>query len=926
MLTTVATLSTDLSPYTKIPVTFRRPDGSVGFSNTAFVGQLGWSGMSGAAAAVGVPASFKSFCIDGLQFVSAGRATTFPTFSPAIAAAPLGGAPAIGVSRASLLESFWRQYGPASAAGFADKTDAAAFQLAVWEIINDATATGTRLTADLTSGQFSVGTAGRTLPAYQRAQQWLAGFDSTAPARSSVVLYALQSPTSQDQIVAVPTVDLDVDSDNTGAISRSAGEEGLEEQSGRPGVLVPVGGDRVPMVVEVPAGQAATLEIIKGADRVAVWTAAANGQRILSHQAPSNVITASTTLWVEGLTPSVGMADVAFRLSVSGGPGLAASSDIVHATTVAVDLSIDNLAIQIEDEGGAVIWKNSDFSRQLVAPMAFQSEPGLTRYLPDYTSTNTIDPEYRRQFTPAKATITAGMATGYNFQFSLQDSPSVTLWTMNPWEGFVPAEGGWWRIPVGKLVSPKSLADTTIDFWIEGLATTGYAEGSIGFSAVAKVGPLVVPSLVDTARYTVVDLGLGVDGNRDGTIHFSDSYDRQLTFWLNEDCDVLADPGLAGAVLYDRLGMPYETDDDTCSTTDADDERIATRRDLEDLAALHLVVDPVFQGTNSPFVRSFDRQQAPRRDRPLVRFDLTLGIPGTNLRLFRAAEDSATAHVDNAEIASLQRSNPRFAYNAEDFVVTGLSRGESAIVGDMVVYSQFDNDSRSQRPHFLFEAFGRPAKTILSFTVTVTYPRSSDDAEERSTSRTHTLDLDLRSVTSFYTRTQVPYREPDGTDERFVVVSPDGVMPHLPDVSSHRNMATTTQAPFLGGPETVVLVHGWNMTDGTETPGSRTDSKKAFAETSFKRLYWQGFRGSFISFEWPTFSGVDSYSASEYQAYRSGRALMHFLEARQAAGPTHLLAHSMGTVVAAEALRQWATDGRPGHLVANYVAMQGAIS
>ena len=341
MLTTVATLSTDLSPYTRIPVTFRRPDGSVGFSNTAFVGQLGWSGMSGAAAAAGVPASFKSFCIDGLQFVAAGRATTFPTFSPALATAPLGGAPAIGFSRASLLESFWRQYGPATATGFADKTDAAAFQLAVWEIINDATATGTRLTADLTSGQFSVGAAGRTLPAYQRAQQWLAGFDATAPARSSVVLYTLQSPTAQDQIVAVPTVDLDVDSDNTGAISRSAAEEGLEEQSGRPGVLVPVGGERVPMVVEIPLGQAATLEIIKGADRVAVWTAAANGQRILSHQAPSNVFTASTTLWIEAIAPSVELADVAFKLSVSGGPGLQASSDTVHATTVAVDLDLD---------------------------------------------------------------------------------------------------------------------------------------------------------------------------------------------------------------------------------------------------------------------------------------------------------------------------------------------------------------------------------------------------------------------------------------------------------------------------------------------------------------------------------------------------------------------------------------------------------
>jgi hypothetical protein len=34
----------------------------------------------------------------------------------------------------------------------------------------------------------------------------------------------------------------------------------------------------------------------------------------------------------------------------------------------------------------------------------------------------------------------------------------------------------------------------------------------------------------DLVRFTVLDAGLGVDGNRDGTIDFADSYDRQLTF------------------------------------------------------------------------------------------------------------------------------------------------------------------------------------------------------------------------------------------------------------------------------------------------------------------------------------------------------------------------------------------------------------
>ena len=197
MLATTATLSGDLSGFTQIPVTFLRPDGSVGFSRTAYVGQLGWSAMTGDTAAAGVPAAFKSFCIDGLQSVAPGT-NSFAEVRPLAASSLLG------ATRAGLLADFWRQYGPADAAGFADKTDSAAFQLAVWEIINDGLPVGTRLASDLATGQFSVAAAGRAMPAALRAAQWLAGFDTTAPGKTAVALHALQDPTRQDQVVCVP--------------------------------------------------------------------------------------------------------------------------------------------------------------------------------------------------------------------------------------------------------------------------------------------------------------------------------------------------------------------------------------------------------------------------------------------------------------------------------------------------------------------------------------------------------------------------------------------------------------------------------------------------------------------------------------------------------------------------------------------------
>ena len=334
MLATTATLSGDLSGFTQIPVTFLRPDGSVGFSRTAYVGQLGWSAMTGDAAAAGVPAAFKSFCIDGLQSVAPGT-NSFAEVRPLAASSLLG------ATRSGLLADFWRQYGPADAAGFTDKTDSAAFQLAVWEIINDGLPVGTRLASDLATGQFSVAAAGRTMPAALRAAQWLAGFDTTAPGKTAVALHALQSPTRQDQVVCVPSVDLDVDSDNSGSVARSAFEDSIEDDTTRPGLIVPVGGERAQMIVDVPHGQTATLAFdAAAAAKVKVF--AASGAVVLEQGRLSTSIAGGTaqTFWIEAFAPSASMADIAFTLTPTGGSP--ASSDTIRATAVVVDLDVDS--------------------------------------------------------------------------------------------------------------------------------------------------------------------------------------------------------------------------------------------------------------------------------------------------------------------------------------------------------------------------------------------------------------------------------------------------------------------------------------------------------------------------------------------------------------------------------------------------------
>ena len=135
--------------------------------------------------------------------------------------------------------------------------------------------------------------------------------------------------------------------------------------------------------------------------------------------------------------------------------------------------------------------------------------------------------------------------------------------------------------------------------------------------------------------------------------------------------------------------------------------------------------------------------------------------------------------------------------------------------------------------------------------------------------------------------------------------------------------------PFVDSATPYILyVHGWNM---------QTWEKDRFAESAFKRLYWQGYKGCFGVYRWPTGNGFagystlisnpaekDNYDLSEYQAWQSAAGLKSRLTALyvQYPGQVYMLAHSMGNVVAGEALRLTGTT----NLVNTYVATQAAIT
>jgi len=170
--------------------------------------------------------------------------------------------------------------------------------------------------------------------------------------------------------------------------------------------------------------------------------------------------------------------------------------------------------------------------------------------------------------------------------------------------------------------------------------------------------------------------------------------------------------------------------------------------------------------------------------------------------------------------------------------------------------------------------------------------------------------------------------------ERWTVGEKPSQTPLSAPIIAKNDLPDPTQPPFqYVAPENtntpyILYVHGWNM---------ETWEKDRFAESAFKRLYWQGYQGRFGVFRWPTeygFKGTllqlatssakDNFDRSEYVAWQSATGLLNKLNDLNAEYPGHvyMLAHSMGNVVAGEALRLSGSS----RVVNTYVASQAAVS
>ena len=364
---------------------------------------------------------------------------------------------------------------------------------------------------------------------------------------TALVTGGIWQGTLQDTVRArgVPGVDLDVDSDNDGTLMRSMLED-WEEDAGvangsttptKPGLIVPVGGSRAQIIVDVPAGRTASLAITQGADKVRLWSDATGGTAIAA-TGTTIVGGPAQTFWIEAFAASASLADIAFTLTpdVSTGSGSTGSgstgsapSDTIRATAVAVDLDVDS---NNNDRLDTPKRDADEETKEATNPkkMVVNNNDTDGDHVPDYADWSIAG----KRFTPLVIQIPDSLPLA-SMQLTVSYAASdpaligpdhrlpansgtrpLRIWTKNASQQRNPvsiAAGGSF-VPEGRVEDLTTLGFTesirTVELYVEGIRATAGVSKPI--SAQLIVGDRV--SSIDLVNVVVVSntLVIGIDG------------------------------------------------------------------------------------------------------------------------------------------------------------------------------------------------------------------------------------------------------------------------------------------------------------------------------------------------------------------------------------------------------------------------------
>jgi Alpha/beta hydrolase len=391
---------------------------------------------------------------------------------------------------------------------------------------------------------------------------------------------------------------------------------------------------------------------------------------------------------------------------------------------------------------------------------------------------------------------------------------------------------------------------------------------------------------------SILPVSVAVDANRDGEITYdasdSSSAGKPYMFWINDDRDIRhkVDP-LPAPVGHNG---DWEEDDVLAEEQILPDSRVPGihyLRDLEDFTRIWID----FRAVTSLLGVS------PSNVSLKARFDVDSGNPMINL--FEACEsDGGIEYLKNPLTAQTLDEHAR-----ELCQITG---GASAAIPARAW--SFGSGYLENEIHLLFEGV-QDGDGNLVFELWQNGEKLCDLPP---------LYLRLRKAHEFYETWTVGDTMLENSSNNYDVWPSAAAEYHR---RSGRNLANPTTAEEKNY---IMFVHGWNMTN---------IDKNQFADTMFKRLWHQGFKGRFGAFRWPTFytPAIDfnNFNASEQRAWNSASPLAALLQNRSAIfqlngkSQVRLFGHSMGNIVCSEALRLCHPQTAPIH---TYISGQAAIA
>jgi hypothetical protein len=405
-------------------------------------------------------------------------------------------------------------------------------------------------------------------------------------------------------------------------------------------------------------------------------------------------------------------------------------------------------------------------------------------------------------------------------------------------------------------------------------------------SQIHKIDPADNPRTEGEWVVGLLPLQIAVDADRDGSINVYEDLTTEAKpyrFWINNDQD---------DVEHDE---PVSVQDQNCDLVDS---TIKTNRDLEDFTRVTV---------HAPW--DLDDLKSGKCRVGLKIINPKWGAPAIRLWINEAYSDSHS-YLVYSNSAIRQRSQ---------LLVGDTQNGTVYIPKAYWVNRPLKHDDEV---NLIFEGTSR-GQGELVVVMEVSVASSEVDSAP--------VHLELLDVREMYQRARV-------ANEAEQIPSPAT----NPTPPAQTWVWDQWNWPYSEDPQatekTAIFVHGWRL---------KYMDYINWSDTSYKRLWHQGFKGKFYSFRWATFSGDNNgllpygldeqleansggnspvippggttYNASEYRAWLCGPTLALFVNQLPNAGNRSLFAHSMGNVISGAALRS-------GMLIDRYAMCNAAMA